>query len=145
MYTTFSPETRYCPIHIGLLDFNIIASDTILLIISISTTFALSMTIRVSNEAKFFQEVKFLGFMRCFSVKIEKSSKMSKIQPKTCKKYHIFENFLILTQENTAKLHAISDYKKRLYKKRPVEFKETKKRRLVTIYKAKKRNSKKCL
>ena len=42
-------------------------------------------------------------------------------------------------------LHAISDYKKRLYKKRPVEFKETKKPRLVTIYKAKKRNSKKCL
>ena len=42
-------------------------------------------------------------------------------------------------------LHAISDYKKRLYKKQPVEFKETKKPRLVTIYKAKKRNSKKCL
>ena len=44
-----------------------------------------------------------------------------------------------------AMIHAISDYKKRLYKKRPVEFKETKKRRLVTIYQAKKRNSKKRL
>ena len=42
-------------------------------------------------------------------------------------------------------LHAVSDYKKRLYKKRLVEFKETKKRRLVTIYQAKKRNSKKRL
>ena len=78
--------------HIGLLDFNIIASDTILLIISISTTFALSVTIRVSNEAKFFQEVKFLGFMHCLLVKIEKSSKMSKILPKTCKK-HLFKIF----------------------------------------------------
>ena len=37
-------------------------------------------------------------------------------------------------------LHAISDYKKRLYKKRLVEFKEIKKRRLVRIYHAKKRN-----
>ena len=89
--------------HIGLLDFNIIASDTILLIISISTTFALSVTIRVSNEAKFFQEVKFLGFMHCFSVKIKKSSKMSKIQPKTCKKCHVFEDFSILTEKQGMK------------------------------------------
>ena len=88
---------------VGVLDLKIIANDTILLIISISTTFALSVTIRVSNEAKFFQEVKFLGFMRCFSVKIEKSSKMSKIQPKTCKKYHIFEDFLILTEKQSTK------------------------------------------
>ena len=91
------------PLHIGLLDFNIIASDTILLIISISTTFALSMTIRVSNEAKFFQEVKFLGFMRCFSVKIEKSSKMSKIQPKMHKKRYIFKYFSILTEKQRMK------------------------------------------
>ena len=37
-------------------------------------------------------------------------------------------------------VHAISDYKKHLYKKRLVEFKEIKKRRLVRIYHAKKRN-----
>ena len=45
--------------HIGLLDLKIIAIDTILLLISISTTLALPGTDRVSNEAKFFQEVKF--------------------------------------------------------------------------------------
>ena len=50
---------NYERLHIGLLHFNIIASDTILLIISISTTFVLLVTSRVLNEAKFFQEVKF--------------------------------------------------------------------------------------
>ena len=42
-------------------------------------------------------------------------------------------------------IHAVSDYKKCLYKKRLVEFKETKKRRLFTIYQAKKCNAKKHL
>ena len=37
-------------------------------------------------------------------------------------------------------VHAVSAYKKHFYKKRLVEFKETKKRRLVTIYQAKKHN-----
>ena len=50
-------------------------------------------------------------------------------------KAHSFDYLLL-------ELHAVSDYKKRLCKKRPVEFKETKKRRLVSIYKAKKRNQK---
>ena len=49
------------------------------------------------------------------------------------------------TGDGGGAIHAVSDYKKRLYKKRLVEFKETKKRRLVTIYQAKKRNSKKRL
>ena len=54
----------------------------------------------------------------------------------------------VLSQDGKFKasyIHAVSDYKKRLYKKQLVEFKETKKRRLVTIYQAKKRNSKKRL
>ena len=45
--------------HTGVLDLNIISKDTILLIISISTTFVPLVISRVSNEAKFFQEVKF--------------------------------------------------------------------------------------
>ena len=34
-----------------------------------------------SKEAKFIKEFDFLGFSRCFSARIEKSSKMSKIEP----------------------------------------------------------------
>ena len=34
-----------------------------------------------SKEAKFIKEFDFLGFSRCFSARIEKSSKTSKIQP----------------------------------------------------------------
>ena len=46
----------------------------------------------------------------------------------------------IMFHENLTELHAISDYKKRLYKKRLVVFVDIKKRRLVTISHAKKRN-----
>ena len=45
--------------HTVVLDLSIISNDTILLMISISTTFALPVTSRVSNEAKFFQKIKF--------------------------------------------------------------------------------------
>ena len=38
-------------------------------------------------------------------------------------------------------VHAVSPYKKRLYKKRPVGFKRVKKRKLVDFGKAKKRVS----
>ena len=38
-------------------------------------------------------------------------------------------------------IHAVSVYKKRLYKKRPVEFLLDKKRRLVDLYQSKKRVS----
>ena len=41
--------------------------------------------------------------MRCFSVRIEKSSKMSKIQPKPCKNCHVFEDFSILTEKQRMK------------------------------------------
>jgi ferredoxin-NADP reductase len=42
-------------------------------------------------------------------------------------------------------IHAVSNCKKRLYKKQLVDFKETKKRRVVSIYQVKKHNSKKHL
>ena len=45
--------------HSGILDLNIISNDPILQIISLSTTCALPGTSRMSNEAKFFQRVKF--------------------------------------------------------------------------------------
>ena len=46
-------------------------------------TFAPLGSRRVSKEAKNFKELEFLGLGRCFSVRIEESSKTSKIQPKT--------------------------------------------------------------
>ena len=46
-------------IHIGVLDLKIIANDTNLLMILISTTFAASGSTRVSNEAKLLWEFKF--------------------------------------------------------------------------------------
>ena len=45
--------------HTGVFDLKIIADNTILLMISISTTFALPGTSRESNEAKFFKELEF--------------------------------------------------------------------------------------
>ena len=71
--------------------------------ISNSTTVALPGTSRVSNEVKFSQEVKFKGYMRCLSLRIEESSKMSKIQQRTCKKHHVFEDFSILTEKQHIK------------------------------------------
>ena len=52
-------KNKHPKMHTGVLDLNIISNDSILLIISICTTFALPATNRVSNEAKFFQKVKF--------------------------------------------------------------------------------------
>ena len=65
--------------HTGIFDLKIIANNAILLVISISTTFALLGSSKVSNEAKNFKELEFLGFICCFSVRIEISSKTSKI------------------------------------------------------------------
>ena len=48
-----------------------------------SFTFAPLGSSGVSKEAKNFKELKFLGLGRCFSVRIEESSKTSKIQLKT--------------------------------------------------------------
>ena len=49
----------------------------------------------VSEEAENFKELEFFGLVRCFSVKTKKSSKTSKIEPKTWKKCHfgaVFQN-----------------------------------------------------
>ena len=53
------PEKMSLSLHTGILDLKIISNNAILLIVLVSTTFALPGTSRVSNEAKFFQKVKF--------------------------------------------------------------------------------------
>ena len=50
---------------------------------NISTSIAPLGSRWVSKEAKNFKELEFVGLGRCFSVRIEESSKTSKIQPKT--------------------------------------------------------------
>ena len=50
--------------HTGIFDLKIIANNAILLVISISTTFALLGSSRMSNEAKNFKELEFLGLSR---------------------------------------------------------------------------------
>ena len=57
--------------HTGVFDLKIIANNAILLVISISTTFALLGSSKVSNEAKNFKELELLDLSRCFSVMIE--------------------------------------------------------------------------
>ena len=52
------------PMHTGIFDLKIIANNAILLVISISTTFALLGSSKVSNEAKNFKELEFLGLSR---------------------------------------------------------------------------------
>ena len=47
----------------------------------------------VSKEAENFKELEFFGLVRYFSVKTEKSSKTSKIEPKTWKKRHFWVVF----------------------------------------------------
>ena len=47
----------------------------------------------VSEEAENFKELEFFGLVRCFSVKTKKSSKTSKIEPKTWKKRHFWAVF----------------------------------------------------
>ena len=49
--------------------------------------------------------------MRCFLVRIEKSSKVFKIQPKTCKKCHVFEDFSILTEKQRMKPQNLISHK----------------------------------
>ena len=56
-----------------------------------------------SKEAKFIKEFDFLGFSRCFSSKIEKSSKTSKIQPNCVIFRWFFEFCSILTEKQRLK------------------------------------------
>ena len=57
----------------------------------------------VSKEAKFIKEFDFLGFSRCFSARIEKSSKMSKIEPNCVILGWFFEVYSILTEKQRLK------------------------------------------
>ena len=66
-------------------------------------TFAPLGSSRVSKEAKNFKEFKFLGLSRCFSVRIEESSKTSKIQPKTGGFGRFFEVYSILAEKQRPK------------------------------------------
>ena len=56
-----------------------------------------------SKEAKFIKEFDFLGFSRCFSARIEKSSKTSKIQPNCVILRWFFEVCSILTEKQRLK------------------------------------------
>ena len=56
-----------------------------------------------SKEAKFIKEFNFLGFSRCFSARIEQSSKTSKIQPKCVILGWFFEVCSILTEKQRLK------------------------------------------
>ena len=58
---------------------------------------------RVSKEAETFKELEFLGLGRCFSVRIEESSKTSKIQPKTPVFGRFFEVCSILAEKQRPK------------------------------------------
>ena len=52
----------------------------------------------VAIEAKFYEEFKFLGFMRYFSARFQQSSKMSKIEPKNAIFWWFFEVCAILDE-----------------------------------------------
>ena len=57
----------------------------------------------MSKEAKFIKDFDFLGFSSCFSVRNEKSSKMSKIEPKCVIFGWFFEVYSILTEKQRLK------------------------------------------
>ena len=76
-----------------------------------SITFATLESNRVSKEAETFKELKFLGLGRCFSVRIEESSKMSKIQPKTSVLGRFFEVCSILAEKQQSKPNNSSSLK----------------------------------
>ena len=57
----------------------------------------------VSKEEKFIKEFDFLGISRCFSARIEKSSKMSKIEPNCVILWWFFEVYSILTEKQLLK------------------------------------------
>ena len=69
----------------------------------ISTSLASWGSSWVSKEAKFIKEFDFLGFSRCFSARIEKSSKTSKIQPNCVILRWFFEVCSILTEKQRLK------------------------------------------
>ena len=70
---------------------------------NISTSIAPLGSRWVSKEAKNFKELEFLGLGRCFSVRIEESSKTSKIQRKTAILGWFFEVCSILAEKQRPK------------------------------------------
>ena len=60
-----------------------------------------------STEAKFIKEFEFLSFSRCFSARIEKSSKTSKIQPNCVIFEWFFEVCSILIEKTAAETQKI--------------------------------------
>ena len=68
-----------------------------------SLTFAPLGSSRVSKETKNFKELEFLGLGRCFWVRIEESSKMSKTQPKTAIFGRFFKVCSILAENQRPK------------------------------------------
>ena len=69
----------------------------------ISTSLATWGSNWVSKKAKFFKEFDFLAFSRCFSARIEKSSKMSKIEPDCVIFGWFFEVYSFLTKKQRLK------------------------------------------
>ena len=69
----------------------------------ISTSLATRGSSWVSKEAKFIKKFDFLGFSRCFSVRIEKTSKNYPKMTKFGSILDIFEDFSILTKKQRLK------------------------------------------
>ena len=68
-----------------------------------STSLATWGSSLVSKGAKFVKKFDFLGFSHCFSARIEKSSKTSKIQPNCVILRWFFEVCSILTEKQRLK------------------------------------------
>ena len=65
----------------------------------------------VSEEAEDFKELEFFGLVRCFSVKIEETSKLAKIVEKTAIFQQFFEVYSILTEKQRTKLKKLTSLK----------------------------------
>ena len=68
-----------------------------------STSLAIWGSNWASKEEKFFKEFDFLGFSRCFSAIIEKTLKMSKIEPNCVILGWFFEVYSILSEKQRLK------------------------------------------
>ena len=64
-----------------------------------------------SKERKFIKEFDFLGFSRCFSARIEKTSKTSKIQPNCVVLRWFFGVYSILTEKQRLKSKKLNSLK----------------------------------
>ena len=76
----------------------------------ISTTHPCLRMLWVSKEAELKGGFKIFGLVRCFSVKTKKSSKTSKIEPKTWKKRHFWAFFQHLCNFDWKTAHQIKKF-----------------------------------